>query len=361
MIQQEGMGMMTKVKALVDGVDEFVGIDHHKKFCQVIVKDREGRVLKSGRVATKREALVEFLGEANGSVRMATYEAGSRYRPLHRWLRELVVEGVMANPGKLKVISETAYKDDEIDAEKLVDLLMLGMIPESYVCSDQAWDRRQVLRQRAALVKTQSAFKNRIHTLIDLHPDALPARPEVTDVFGKLGMEWLRRLEIPEEDRKRLDQLLEVVEFLKRHVSRSNALVRRIVKEDRRAQWLVTIPGIGDFFAVLIIAEVDDIGRFRKMKQFVSYTGLVPGRDRSADIDKPKKIHKRGSKWLRWALVEAAIPATRGNLALKNLYDRVCKKKGAKAGPNVAKVAVARKLAEIVYRVLVEERPYEAR
>ena len=64
---------------------------------------------------------------------------------------------------------------------------------------------------------------------------------------------------------------------------------------------------------------------------------------------------------MRWALVEAAIPATRSNLALKNLYDRVCRKKGPKAGPNLAKVAVARKLAEIVYRLLVEERPYDRR
>ena len=87
----------------------------------------------------------------------------------------------------------------------------------------------------------------------------------------------------------------------------------------------------------------------------------VPGRDRSDEVDKPRRIHKRGSKWLRWALVEAAVPATRSNLALKNLYDRVCRKKGPLAGPNVAKVAVARKLAEIVYRILVEERPYEIR
>lgn len=122
--------MQAKVRALIDGVDEFIGIDHHKKFCQVIVKDREGNVLKRGRVRTNHDAFAKFLGEANGALRMATYEAGPRYRPLHRWLEEMVDESVMANPGRLKLISETAYKDDDIDAEKLVDLLMLGMIPQ---------------------------------------------------------------------------------------------------------------------------------------------------------------------------------------------------------------------------------------
>jgi transposase len=278
-----------------------------------------------------------------------------------RWLRELVNEVVMANPGRLKIISQTAYKDDKIDAGKLADLGMLGMVPEAYVCTDDAWDSRQYLRQRAALVKMQTSLKNRIHALVDLHPDAEPARPQASDLFGKLGMVWLKELDIPRADRKRLDQLLEVYEFLQVQIGRSDATVRKMVRSDERCQWLATVPGIGQFFAALIMAEVDQIKRFPDSKHFVSYTGLVPGRANSDQIERPRRMHKQGSKWLRWALVEAAIPATRTNLALKNLYDRICRRKGPKDGPNVAKTAVANKLAQIVYRLLVERRPYEER
>jgi len=353
--------MVGQVRALVDGVDEFIGIDHHKRRSQVMIKDRRGRVVKRGNIPTDKESLRRFLGDRDGRVRRSVFEAGARYRPMYRWLSELTDDVVLANPGRVKVISETAYKDDKIDAEKLTDLLMLGMVPEAYPCSDQAWDRRQWLRQRAALVKMQTSVKNRIHALVDQHPDAPPARPQATDLFGKQGMMWLGELEIPKADRLRLDQLLEVYGFLHRQVKRSDTAVRKAVKSDERCGWLKTVPGIGDFFALLIVAEIDDVGRFVKSKHFVSYTGLVPGRDRSDLVDHPKHIHKRGSKWLRWALVEAAIPATRSNLALKRLYDRVCRKRGPKAGPNVAKVAVARKLAEIVYRLLKERRPYEER
>jgi hypothetical protein len=124
------------VKALVEGVDEFIGIDRHKQRCQVMVKDRQGRVLREGKIPTQREALERFLGEPNRAVRMAVFEARPRYRPLYRWLSELVDRPVMANPGRLKIISQTAYKDDEIDAEKLTDLGMLGMVPEAHACSD---------------------------------------------------------------------------------------------------------------------------------------------------------------------------------------------------------------------------------
>lgn len=353
--------MVGKVKALIDGVDEFVGIDHHKRRCEVMIKNRDGEIVKRGSVRTTRKAFEKFLGNGNGTVRMAVYEAGPRYRVLHRWLGNMVDEAVLANPGRLKIISDTAYKDDKLDARKLTDLLMLGMIPEAYACSDEAWDMRQFLRQRVALVRMRSSIKNRIHAVMDLHPDALPERPRATDLFGKMGMEWLRTVELPKADRGRLNQLLEVYEHLKTQVRKDDVIVRKMVKSDRRCQWLKTIPGIGDFFAALICAEVDDIKRFKKSKYFVSYTGLVPGRDQTGDVDRPKRIHKRGSRYLRWALVEAAIPATRSNIALKNLYERVKQKKGEKAGPNIAKVAVARKLAEIVYRILIEERPYEVR
>ena len=353
--------MATAIRALVDGIDEFVGIDHHKKHSHVTIKDREGRIVKRRKILSKRESFERFLGEGNGAVRMAIFEAGARYRPLYRWLRELADDIVMAHPGRLKIISETVYKDDKIDSEKLTDLGMLGLVPKAYPCSDEAWDRRQLLRQRAALVRMRTSVKNRIHALVDLYPDASPPRPKLTDIFGKLGMEWLRELILPRPDRRRLDQLLDVCDYLHKQIRRMEPEVKKIVRSDPRCKWLVTVPGIGDFFAALIVAEIDDIRRFGKSRHFISYTGLVPGRDQSAEVAKSRGIHKHGSRWLRWAFVEAAIPATKSDLALKNTYDRICRKKGPKAGPKVAKVAVARKLAAIVYRLLVEERPYEYR
>ena len=177
---------------------------------------------------------------------------------------------------------------------------------------------------------------------------------------AKLGLEWLSRLELPPGDRSRLDSLLDVHDYLKHKIQASDRLVREILRSDRRCRLLKTVAGIGDFFAALIVAEVDDIDRFPTSKHFVSSIGLVPKRDDSGSVERPGKMRKRGNKCLRWAMVEAAIPATHTNLDRKNRYDRIVTRKGRKAGPNIAKVAVARKLAEIVYRLLKEERPYEA-
>lgn len=352
--------MKTKVRALVDGFDQFIGVDHHKKTSYITIKDRQGEIIKKGNIDTSWYELAQFLQEADdeGVRRVAVLECGRTYRPMWRWLSEEVDEVVLAHPGGMKIISDTVHKDDKRDSEKLTDILMLGMIPEAHAASDDAWEKRMTLRHREKLVRIKTEVKNRIHTVVDLHPDAFPERPRATDIFGKVGLSWLRRLEIPPSDRRRLDDWLETLEFLRAKVRQSDSLVRKMVREDVRCRWLKTIPGIGNFFSALIIAEVDDMGRFPSSGNFTSYIGLVPGKDESSEVDHGGKIHKRGNSHLRWAFVEAAIPATRSNLALKNLYDRIVAKNSKKAGPNKAKVAVARKLAVIVYRMLKEERPY---
>jgi len=357
----------TKVRALVEGVDEFIGVDHHKKTSYLTIRDPQGETIRQGGIVTSKPSVTDYIRtsseQENGEApkRMAVMECGRAYRPMYRWLKEEVDEVVLAHPGSLKIISETVYKDDKIDSEKLVELLMLGVIPEAYAASDEAWERRMILRHRVMLVRMQTAVKNRTHVVADLYPEATPRRPEVSDLFGKVGLDWFRRLEIPPSERWRLDELLDLFCYLKKKIASSEVLVRSIVREDERCQLLKSMPGIGDFFSALIVAEVDRVDRFPSAKDFVSYIGLVPGSDISGETDKGGRLHKKGNVFLRWAFVEAAVPATRSNLSLKNFYDRICAKRSKKAGPNIAKCAVARKLAEIAWRMLKEERSYEDR
>ncbi len=123
---------------------------------------------------------------------------------------------------------------------------------------------------------------------------------------------------------------------------------------DRRVELLRTIPGIGKFFAVLIANEVDDIGRFASEKKFFSYIGIVPSTYSSGGRTFHGRLTKQGNKYLRWALVKAIWPAVRSDPELGAYYQKIKARKGA----NPAKIATARRLATIVYRVLSRERAY---
>jgi transposase len=120
---------------------------------------------------------------------------------------------------------------------------------------------------------------------------------------------------------------------------------------------LRSLPGIGDFLGLVIRYEIERIERFPSPKKLASYAGLVPSLYASGGRVRRGKITKAGNGWLRWALVEAVWPAVRKSLWLRGIYLRLKRHKGA----NKAKVAVARKLCELVWHVWQGERLYEER
>ena len=117
------------------------------------------------------------------------------------------------------------------------------------------------------------------------------------------------------------------------------------------------LPGIGPFISVLIRYEVDDISRFREAKKFASYTGLVPSTYASGDRMIHGRLTKQGNKWLRWAFVEAVMPAITHSPWLRRYYERIKRRRGSRD----ACVATARKLAELAWTVWTEKRFYEER
>jgi len=199
--------------------------------------------------------------------------------------------------------------------------------------------------------------KNRIYDILDRHPEMLPQAPETSDLFGVAGMQWLDQTVLPGEDDRLLTSELELLKFLKQKISQSNGKVKEIAKKDRRTRLLQSIPGIGPFFSVLILYEIDDISRFRDEKKLCAYAGLVPSTHASGGKVFHGRITKTGSKWLRWASIEAAQTAVRGDSEFRAYYQRIRIRKGT----NAAKVATARRLLTIVYRLLRQGRFYEKR
>jgi transposase len=142
---------------------------------------------------------------------------------------------------------------------------------------------------------------------------------------------------------------------LSNELRKSDGLVKEIVDHDEECQLLKSIPGIGNTFSALIKTEIGDIQRFASASKLCSYAGLVPSTYASGRKMRHGKLTKQGNKWLRWALVEAVIPAISANGELRRYYERIRYKKGQKA----AKLAMARRILSIVFRVLKEKGPFK--
>jgi transposase len=120
---------------------------------------------------------------------------------------------------------------------------------------------------------------------------------------------------------------------------------------------LLTVPGIGPVLAYTIASEVGDIRRFSSPKKLTGYTGLCPLVRQSGNRDVRGPLAKNGPKYLRWALIEAATHAARDAL-YRERYERTKQRLGRQRGAKVARIDIARKLAESIWHILTKNEPF---
>lgn len=328
----------------------YIGMDVHKRYSQVVVMDEKGEVLAEGRLGhdLARKELRQLEPIARES--KVAVEATVGWGWLAEELERMGAEVHLAHPGGVRLIAEGRLKTDKVDARVLAHLLRVGFLPEAYLCPREVREKREMMRYRLGLVRTRTAAKNRIHAQLA----RLGIEVGQTDLFGKVGKDFLRGLELPKVEREHLDGWLEVVEHLDRLIKEATERIYRSLEEDGRAKLLTSIPGIGKLLAHTILAEIGDIERFPSQRSLSSYAGLVPITHQSGEVTRFGGMPEGCNKYLRWALVEGAHSAARSSLDFKGRYLRLKRSKGAA----VAAGAIAHKLAKIVYAVLKENRPY---
>jgi transposase len=173
-------------------------------------------------------------------------------------------------------------------------------------------------------------------------------------LFSGKGIEFLMDPPLEGLDKMALDDLIEGCGQVRAHLRKTENLVGALHGELEEASRIDTVPGFGPTLSVLVAVEIADIQRFPTVGDLHSYAGVIPSTYASGERTYHGRITKQGSAWLRWAAVEAVYPAIKKDLGLRVLYNRLAKRKG----PNVAKIAVARRLLTIIYRLLKEKRDY---
>ena len=333
----------------------YVGVDAHKAHSQMTVMDETGKVLERRRAQSSRDGMLQALGRHHGEPMKAVLEAGYGWGPLYDWIGEVADEVLLAHPLKVRAIADAKIKTDKIDSEMLAHLLRADLIPEAYAPSKEVRATKRVLRQRMFLVRIRTMVKNRIRALLCQHGIE---PPPVSDLFGKKGLAWLREEpELPDPDGWLLREDVELAETLKQKIRATEGLITELASGDEAVGWLRSLPGVGEFFSVLIRHEVGEMERFPTAKKFASYTGLIPSTYASGARITHGRLTKEGNKWLRWAFIEAVSPAIRSSPYLRGYYMRIKARRGTKD----ARTATARKLAELAWTMCTEKRPYEER
>ena len=273
----------------------------------------------------------------------AVIEATSTYRWLHELL-STVGTVLLAHPFRLRAMVQRRSKTDRLDAMLLAQLLRIDQIPLAYVPSERFQSLRETTRQRCRLTQAQTQVKQAFRWLLARHN----VNPPYKCPFGPRGLYWFSRQDFGPVDNPIRDELLERLQHFDKQLKAMDARLSELRPAYPEVEALTDLHGVGLFTAMVVVSELGDVTRFRIAKQAGAYSGLTPRVNQSGSHCYMGHISKQGSPWLRHVLVEAAMKIVRQDVGLANFHQRIRKRSSAK----IARVATARKLAEICWKRL---------
>jgi transposase len=306
--------------------------------------DEQGKILRQEKFPNEKQELERILRGINDA--KVAMEACYCWQPVYEFLEGKGVEVKLAHPTKTRIIAEAKIKTDAADSEALAHLLRADLLPTSYVPPKEIRELRELIRLRTYLVHERTRFKNKIRA--ELAKRGIRA---LKNPFTKRRAPALRELGI-----ETVNHCLSTIGALDERIRQVSRELRVKAEESEEAKLLMTIPGVGYFSALAILAEIGDISRFSDPEKLCSYAGLVPLVHQSGATKRYGRITKQGSKMLRWVIHECMWVHLQYDTHISRFFFRLARHKGKK----VAAVAAARALLVTVYWMLVRKEKFRA-
>jgi transposase len=311
----------------------YVGIDVHRKRSQVAVVTGDGKVQLNRNTVNGAGPILKLIGGLPAGTPVA-FEAAFGWGWLVELLEDYGFAPHLVHPLRCKAIASARLKNDKAGAAILAQLLRADLLPEAWIAPPAVRQLRALLRHRASLVRLGTQQRNRIHAVAADH-----GYDRSGTYWTGPGRGWLAELDLPPVPREIVTDCLAVIDSLAPVIDRLDHELHQRAKADPRVKLLTTLPGVGDFTALVIVAEVGDITRFSSARKLASWAGLTPT-VRGSDLKvRHGHISKQGSAWLRWALNQAAQTAKRSP-QFAPTYAAIARRRGKK----IATIAIARKL-----------------
>jgi transposase len=332
----------------------YAGIDVSLEASAVCIVDGAGKILREAKVASEPEALIDWLRSGGLAIERIGLEAG----PLSQWLY-----AAMRKAGLAVELLETRHvrdafkampvKSDRNDARGIAQLMRLGWFRPVHCKSIEAQETRAVLTARKLLQSKLRDVENSMRGVLrgfGLKVGKTTERTFATRiaelVTGHPSLELIARA------------LLEAHAVLLREFNGLDKHTKKLARLHPSARLLMTTPSVGPIVALTYASAIDDPKRFRSSKATGAHFGLTPKKHQSGQTDYTGRISKIGDAGVREALYQAAhvmlTKPVRNCAALKGWAMRIARR----AGMRKAKVALARKLAVILHRMLADAKPF---
>lgn len=330
-----------------------IGLDLHKRESQLCIGRDDGSV-EERRIVTSRERFAAVLGGRSRA--RVLLEASTESEWVARHLEGLGHEVIVADPNFAPMYATRSRrtKTDRRDARTLMEACRLGAYRPAYRLSDARRHVRAELAVREALVRTRTRYIALAKALV--RRDGLRVVASESHLVAKR----IAALELSDALSAELLPLFEVLVPINEQIAAADRRLAALARTDPEMVRLATAPSIGPITASAVVATVDDIARFESAHHFEAFLGLVPGERSSGEKRRIGRITKAGNSRVRYLLVEAGWRILRAKdpetAALRAWGLRIAERRGKR----IAVVAIARRLAGILYAMWRDQQSYDA-
>ncbi|RPI81532.1 MAG: IS110 family transposase [Planctomycetaceae bacterium] len=345
----------------------YVGIDQHRKQLTVNVRDEAGQIVLRRQVSTAWDRVTAFLDDLEQRSRDCDgYVAVVEICGFNAWLLKLLNTRAPACRQTIVVQPEfqSSHKTDRRDASGLSELLwvnrerlLAGRKVNGLRCvrtpsaDDQA--DRQLTALRVTSGRELTRTVNRVKAILRRHN--LEQECPTKGLGTRRARAWLMTLPLSAVERLELNQLLLRWDQFAAQRQQLEALIGERQKQNRAAIILASIPGAAAYSSLALACRVGDVSRFPHPRSLANYWGLTPrSRNSGEATQRLGSITKEGSRIARFLLGQLVMHVLRRDGVMRGWYKRLKRRRGSK----IARVAVMRRLATIIWHMLTKQERY---
>ena len=342
----------------------YLAIDQHRKQLTVNIRDEKGDIILRRQVSTEWERVRAFLADVRKRAGRAGYVAIVEVCGFNDWLLKLLVEYGCRDVILVQPEKQSKIKTDHRDANALGELLWVNRerllsgdrvqgIRRIQLPSAEDAENRQLTELRKRFGQYRTKTINKIKHLLRKHNLEQECPTKGIDTLK--GYAWLRQLALGAIDRLEMDLLLARWKQDDEQIARLEAEIEKRQQQNATACLVATLPGCGAYSSLALASRIGDITRFPRAASLANYFGLTPNCRNSGDVkDRLGSITKRGSATARFILGQLVLHVLRRDPRMKAWYGRIKKRRGSK----IARVAVMRRLATILWYMVKNNEPY---
>lgn len=332
---------------------EYGAIDLHAKESEIRIVDERGCAMLERRIATTRERLTAVFGVRARMRVLVESGTGSEWVAQH--LEDLGHEVVVADPNYTPMYGSRTrrIKTDRRDVAALAEANRRGLYRPAHRVSAGQRDVRRRLRVREQLVHVRGQAINLLRAQLRAEGVRVPTGAAET-FAGRF-----ERSAVSKATRAAMTPLLELLAAVAPLIAQAEQWTRTAARATVVTRRLMTAPGVGPVVALAYQCTIDDVGRFTAPGAVASYLGLVPREASSGERQRKGAITKAGPSRMRVLLIQSAWHVWRspsGSAALHAWVRRVADRRGRR----IAVVALARRLARILWAMWRDGRDFDA-